>query len=113
MRKADSALPALAILSRPDAVDLLFTDVVMPGTMDGLDLAYRATQMRPGLKVLLTSGFPGGRGAHQRVEDSPFRLLDKPYSLMQLAQAVRTVLDNGENCVELTLMRSSPPPSPG
>ena len=93
MREADSALPALAILSGPDAVDLLFTDVVMPGVMDGLDLAYRATQMRQGLKVLLTSGFPGGRGADQRVADSPFRLLGKPYSLMELAQALRMVLE--------------------
>jgi len=113
VREAESAMPALAILSGPEAVDLLFTDVVMPGVMDGLDLAYRATQMRSDLKVLLTSGFPGGQGADQRVADSPFRLLSKPYSLRELARAVRTMLDKGENREEFTLMRSPPPPSPG
>jgi len=47
--------------------------------------------------VLLTSGFPGGRGADQRMADSPYRLLGKPYSLMELAQTVRMVLDNDGN----------------
>jgi PAS domain S-box-containing protein len=97
VREADSALPALAILSSGDAVDFLFTDIVMPGTMDGLDLAYQATRLRPDLRVLLTSGFPGGRSADQRMADSPFRLLGKPYSLGDLAQAVRMVLDNASN----------------
>jgi len=97
VHEADSALSALTILSGGEKVDLLFTDVVMPGSMDGLDLAYRAMRLRQGLKVLLTSGFPGGRGADQRVANSPFRLLGKPYSLMELAQAVRLVLDNRTN----------------
>ena len=97
VREADSAQPALTILAGTEAVDLLFTDMVMPGTMDGLDLAYRAKRLRPGLKVLLTSGFPGGRCSDQRVAESRFSLLGKPYSLMQLAQAVRMVLDNGAN----------------
>jgi PAS domain S-box-containing protein len=113
VRQAESAMPALAILSGAESVDLLFTDVVMPGGMDGLDLAYRARQMRPDLKVLLTSGFPGGRGADQRVADSPFRLLGKPYSLMELAQAVRTVLDNRGDCMESRLARPPPPLAPG
>jgi signal transduction histidine kinase/CheY-like chemotaxis protein len=97
VREADSALPALAILSGGKAVDLLFTDIVMPGTMDGLDLAYQAMRLRPGLRVLLTSGFPGGHGADQRMANSPFRLLGKPYSLRDLAQAVRMVLDKAGN----------------
>ena len=97
VHEADSALSALTILSGGEKVDLLFTDVVMPGSMDGLDLAYRAMRLRQDLKVLLTSGFPGGRGADQRVANSPFRLLGKPYSLMELAQAVRLVLDNRTN----------------
>ena len=97
VRQADGADPALALLSGADQVDLLFTDVVMPGTMDGLDLAYQARQLRPGLRVLLTSGFPGVRGAGRRMADSPFRLLGKPYALKELAQVVRLVLDSGDN----------------
>jgi DNA-binding NtrC family response regulator len=65
--------------------------------MDGLELANQASRLRPGLRVLLTSGFPGGHGADQRLADSPIRLLDKPYSLGELAQAVRRVLDGGDN----------------
>jgi DNA-binding NtrC family response regulator len=65
--------------------------------MDGLDLAYQAMRLRPGLRVLLTSGFPGGHGADQRMANSPFRLLGKPYSLRDLAQAVRMVLDKAGN----------------
>ncbi len=106
VREADCALPALTMLAGEDAVDLLFTDIVMPGTMDGLDLAYRATLLRQGLKVLLTSGFPGGQSAAQRMADSPFRLLDKPYSLGDLAQAVRMVLDSAGNGGDFT------PPGP-
>ena len=104
VREADSAVPALAILSGTDAVDLLFTDIVMPGAMDGLDLAYQARRLQQGLKVLLTSGFPGARRADQRMTDNPFRLLDKPYSLGELAQAVRMVLDKAGVGVEPALL---------
>ncbi len=74
-------------------MDLLFTDVVMPGTMDGLDLAYQATRLRQGLKVLLTSGFPGVRGSNKRMTGCPFRLLNKPYGHDALARIVREILD--------------------
>jgi PAS domain S-box-containing protein len=108
VREADSAAPALAILSGGEKVDLLFTDIVMPGTMDGLELAYQALRLRPALRALLTSGFPGGRSAdQQRLADSPFHLLDKPYSLGELAHAVRTVLDKADNGV------NSASPAPG
>jgi CheY-like chemotaxis protein len=96
VRESDSAAPALAILSGGEKVDLLFTDIVMPGTMDGLELANQASRLRPGLRVLLTSGFPGGHGADQRLADSPFRLLGKPYSFWELGQAVRMVLDKAD-----------------
>jgi signal transduction histidine kinase/ActR/RegA family two-component response regulator len=110
VRQADGADPALALLSGTDQVDLLFTDVVMPGTMDGLNLAYQARQLRPGLKVLLTSGFPGVRSGDQRMADSPFRLLGKPYALNELAQVVRMVLDSGDNGAAPGLDSPRPPP---
>ena len=93
VRVADSALPAIEILSGEEKVDLLFSDVVMPGTMDGLDLAYQAQQLRSGLKVLLTSGFVGAEGVDRRMAESPFCLLSKPYSLKEVSLVIRTVLD--------------------
>jgi CheY-like chemotaxis protein len=92
--EAEDAAAALAILSG-NRVDLLFTDVVMPGSMDGLDLAYRAMALRPDLKVLLTSGFPGVRGGDRRMADCPFPLLTKPSRADELAGMVREVLDGG------------------
>jgi PAS domain S-box-containing protein len=94
VRKADHAVAALAVLDGDGQVDLLLTDVVMPGTMDGLDLAYESMRLRPRLKVLLTSGFSSLQGASQRMADCPFHLLDKPYSHDKLARAVRAILDS-------------------
>ena len=91
--EADCADSALAILTGGDRVDILFTDIVMPGTMDGIDLANQAIKLRPGLKILLTSGFSGVRSANQGMTDFPFRVLNKPYGYTELARVVREVLD--------------------
>ena len=91
--EAEHAAAALAILTNGAVVDLLFTDVVMPGTMDGLDLGQHAARLRPGLKVLLTSGFPSVRSASERLTSCPFSLLNKPYDHDELARTVREILD--------------------
>jgi PAS domain S-box-containing protein len=96
IREAAHGAAALVILSGGDRVDLLFTDVAMPGTMDGRDLALQAMHLRRGLKVLLTSGFLGVRGADQRMADRRFPQLSKPYGHDELARMVREVLDRGE-----------------
>jgi DNA-binding NtrC family response regulator len=88
---------ALVILSSGERIDLLFSDVVMPGTMNGLDLAQQATLLRRDLKVLLTSGFPGVRGPDQSMARSPFLLLNKPYRRTELARAVREALDGDDD----------------
>jgi signal transduction histidine kinase len=77
---------ALAVLERGEAIDLLFTDVVMPQGISGDELAERARQMRPGLKVLLTSGYAGAMA----VADLP--MLGKPYRQVELANKIRAVL---------------------
>ena len=93
VREAEHAEAALVILASGDRVDLLFSDVVMPGSMDGLDLANLATRARRGLKILLTSGFPGLRTAKEVIEDYPFTLLNKPYGHDELAWNLRALLD--------------------
>ncbi|HKX09202.1 MAG TPA: CHASE domain-containing protein [Stellaceae bacterium] len=90
--EADNAASALEILDRPGPIDLLLTDVVMPGLRDGFELAREAETRRPGLRVLLTSGF-----SETRFQDSEAlnarRLLGKPYRKQDLARAVREALE--------------------
>jgi len=83
---------ALAILQSNEALDLLFSDVVMPNGMTGMSLARRARRLRPGLKVVLTSGFtPRDLSAHD-VPGSEFQLVGKPYRRAQLAEVIRATL---------------------
>lgn len=87
---ASDAGGALHRLTQDGAFDLLFSDVIMPGGMNGIELALKARQHRPGLKVLLTSGYLGETG-HQMRHDFP--VIDKPYQRNDLAQRLRAVLD--------------------
>lgn len=88
---AASALEALALIEQVgDQLDLLISDVVMPG-MDGLQLATRARQLHPDLPILLISGYADG--AVTGVRDSSF--LRKPFSLDELAAEVRNTLTRG------------------
>jgi CheY-like chemotaxis protein len=90
--EAENAADAARLLEKDDSVDLLFTDVVMPGDIDGRTLGEWARLQRPGIKVLLTSGFPEQlpEAAVPASEVLPF--LKKPYSKEQLQQAVETLL---------------------
>jgi PAS domain S-box-containing protein len=83
---------ALGYLSGGHGVDLLFTDIVMPGKADGLDLAATVRDRWPSMKILLTSGFPDNDGARD-LADFNLPLLSKPYQRGELARAVRAVLD--------------------
>ena len=86
---------AIGILGRGEPIDLLFTDVVMPGGMTGYDLARAARTLRPGLKVLLTSGFPKTTTEDERRPGEFRHLLSKPYRRGELAAKIRAVLDGG------------------
>jgi signal transduction histidine kinase/CheY-like chemotaxis protein len=87
---AGNADMALDILRRESRVDLLFSDVVMPGTRNGVQLCDEARRLRPGLRVLLTSGYNTVIGA----TPANIRLLAKPYDNARLAERVREALDD-------------------
>jgi signal transduction histidine kinase/CheY-like chemotaxis protein len=86
---------ALALLAEQPRIDLLFTDIVMPG-MDGRQLADKARAARPGLKVLYTTGYTRNAIVHNGVLDHDVHFLAKPFTVMQLAVKVRVVLDEGQ-----------------
>ncbi len=84
--RVSTAAAALGALADGRDIDLLFTDVLMPGGMDGLALAREATRRRPGLPVLLTTGYTGGGAA---AEPIGVPVLRKPYRIEDLAHAVQ------------------------
>jgi PAS domain S-box-containing protein len=84
---------ALEIVRQRDEIDLLFTDIVMPGGMNGRQLAEAACQLHPGLKVLYTSGYTENAIVHHGRLDPGTQLLSKPYRRGELAARVRSVLD--------------------
>ncbi len=92
--EADGAEAALATLER-EPVALLFSDIVMPGEMNGVALARAAIERWPALKVILTSGFPDARLGGNGDEITGIRLLSKPYRRAELAATLRAALDAG------------------
>ena len=85
---------AEAILEGGQPIDLLFTDIVMPGGMTGHQLVERARRRLPGLKVLFTSGYTENAILHQGRLDPGVHLLSKPYKKLDLAREIRRVLDS-------------------
>jgi CheY-like chemotaxis protein len=84
---------ALQILDGGASIDLLFTDVVMPGGMTGRQLAEAAKVRRPGLKTLFTSGYTEDSILRLGKLDPGVRLLSKPYRKHELATRIRETLD--------------------
>jgi nitrogen-specific signal transduction histidine kinase len=84
---------ALRLLERQARVDLLFTDVVLPGGMTGAQVAARAREFRPDLRVLFTTGYARNAIVHHGRLDRGVRLITKPFTSSDLATKVRDVLD--------------------
>ena len=87
---------ALAVLDSGAPVDLLFTDVIMPGAMNGRDLATEAEKRRPGLRVLFTSGYTENAIDQDGKLEQGILFLGKPYSRAQLARMLRVALREKE-----------------
>jgi PAS domain S-box-containing protein len=84
---------ALRLLERQARVDLLFSDVILPGGMTGAQVAAQARELRPDLKVLFTTGYARNAIIHQGRLDKGVRLITKPFASSDLAAKVRDVLD--------------------
>ncbi|WP_439154205.1 chemotaxis protein CheB [Yoonia sp.] len=90
---AEDGLAAMKILNTRSDIDLVLSDVVMPGGMSGFDLADRAVEINPNLKVILATGYAKGIQTTKMEKAAHHKILRKPYSLEELAQALREKLD--------------------
>ena len=88
---------ALSLIEGEDNIDLLFTDVVMPGGLSGRQVADRARAIRPDLPVLFTSGYTENAIVHQGRLDEGVHLLQKPYRRDKLATKIRRVMAENES----------------
>ena len=96
---------AMTLLQNGLAVDLLFTDIVMPGELDGFRLAVEARRIQPDIKIVYTTGFAGfpARISGQVVA-AP--MLKKPYRPAELASEVMRALDHGDGFVARSAHRA-------
>ena len=93
VRAARDARDALTTLDAEGDIDLLLTDVVLPGGINGSELAIAARHSRPDLRVLYISGYTRSALTHQGRLDEGVVLLSKPFTRAQLARTIRVVLD--------------------
>jgi CheY-like chemotaxis protein len=91
---AGNAAEALKLIDQGARLDLLFTDVIMPGTMNGRQLAEEVVKRLPSVKVLFTSGYTQNAIFHHGRLDPDIILLPKPYRKADLARMVRVALSN-------------------
>ncbi|WP_036167336.1 PAS domain S-box protein [Massilia sp. 9096] len=105
--KAADAASALAVVESGVPIDVLFTDVVMPGTLRSPDLARMARERLPNLAVLFTSGYTENAIVHGGRLDPGVELLGKPYTRESLARRIRQVIANGRNRAALAASAAS------
>jgi CheY-like chemotaxis protein len=89
---------ALEVLAREPGIDLLITDVMMPGGMNGVELARKVRELKPDVKIIYSSGFPSEALAERSGTQVDGPLLYKPYQRNEFATAIRRVMD-GDNTI--------------
>lgn len=94
--EAEDGTDALKQAVHMQSLDLLVTDVGLPGTINGRDLAEKLRARLPGLKVLFVTGFAADQSLEQATSQPGTRLLTKPFSLDELSKWVRFLLDSRE-----------------
>ncbi len=88
---ASSAEEAIQCLEESSHLDLIFSDVRLPGNMDGTAIARRAKQLRPSIKVLITTGFDSDYMSKNGRDE--FQIIQKPYFINDLKKAIQTLLN--------------------
>lgn len=97
MLEAEDGPSALKVIDEEPAIDLLLTDIIMPGGMTGVDLGRAALKVRPDLKLVYMSGFPEGAFGDRAHLEPGVGLLRKPFRKADLAARLREALDrNGD-----------------
>lgn len=91
--EAENGLQGLAVLESKSEIDLLLTDIVMPGGIDGVELARAAHKLRPGLPVLFTTGYAAAAVLREAEVKAACNLVTKPYRRADLAAKIRQALD--------------------
>ena len=91
--EADSGPAAVKILESGEPIDIVFTDIVMSGGMSGLELARWIRETRPGLRVVLTTGFAEEIARGEDARDLKLNILRKPYNQAQLIRAFQEALN--------------------
>ena len=92
--EANNAQTALLLVSGNPAINLVFTDVIMPGTMSGVDLVKEILRLRPGLKIILVTGYRDKASALREglADSSSIGLVIKPYDVDAVAELVRRMI---------------------
>jgi CheY-like chemotaxis protein len=90
--EADNGAAGLEVLAQDHGVDLVFTEIVMPGGMTGIEMIAAARQARPDLKALFTTGFTGAATANNRRVTGADMMISKPYRVTELAAKLREAL---------------------
>ncbi len=90
---ADGPRAAIEFLDGERRIDLLFTDLIMPGGMNGVMLARAARERQPKIKVLLTTGYAEASIERSDAGGTDFEIINKPYKRLELARRVRRVID--------------------
>jgi len=107
--KAGDGQSALAIIEGGTPIDLLFTDVVMPGPLRSPELARRAKQLLPNIQVLFTSGYTQNAIVHGGRLDPGVELISKPYRRDDLARKIRHILSNAQAAAPRALPEQAAP----
>ena len=94
--EAEDGIIAMGILQAQPDIDLLFTDIVMPGGMNGLDLSQAACALNPALKVIHASGYPQGALPHEQIEQISDSLIMKPYRKDELQQVLEDAFSGAQ-----------------